>query len=383
MSPQKTPQVVGKLLDLDGNEDFVRGLLNSVGHACPVEELVEQVERRNRLRLLQPWLEARIATGNQEVGTHNAIGKIYVTLNRDPVSFLTNDQWYDPQVLGKYCEKLDPSLAFLAYKRAGGSCDADLIRVTTENGLFKDQARYLVEKQDLELWTTVLNPVEGEAESAEANRRQLIDQVVQTALPETKNPDHVSTTVKAFMAADLPHELIELLERIVLQGSDFSENKNLQNLLILTAIKADKERVMEYVNRLDNFDGPEIAKIAVSDQYGLYEEGFVIYTKFAKLAEGAAADELNVSAVGVLVDMVRAMDRASEFAERVDAAPVWSRLAKAQLGEGLLAPAIGSYLKADDPADHADVVRAAEAADASRDRAELVRCPFEGTACAF
>ena len=74
------------------------------------------------------------------------------------------------------------------------------------------------------------------------NRRSLIDQVVQTALPETRDPDHVSTTVKAFMAADLPHELIELLERIVLQGSDFSENKNLQNLLILTAIKADKER---------------------------------------------------------------------------------------------------------------------------------------------
>jgi len=38
VSPQKTPAVVGKLLDLDGNEDFVRGLLNSVGHACPVDE---------------------------------------------------------------------------------------------------------------------------------------------------------------------------------------------------------------------------------------------------------------------------------------------------------------------------------------------------------
>lgn len=50
------------------------------------------------------------------------------------------------------------------------------------------------------------------------------------------------------------------------QGSDFSENKNLQNLLILTAIKADRERVMDYVNRLDNFDGPEIAKIAASEQ---------------------------------------------------------------------------------------------------------------------
>ena len=49
---------------------------DSVGHACPVDELVEQVERRNRLRLLQPWLEARVATGNTETATHNAIGTL-------------------------------------------------------------------------------------------------------------------------------------------------------------------------------------------------------------------------------------------------------------------------------------------------------------------
>jgi len=361
VSPQKTPVVIGKLLDLDANEDFIRTLLNSVGHACPVDDLVEQVERRNRLRLLQPWLEARIATGNQETGTHNAIGKIYVTLNRDPVSFLTNDQYYDPKTLGKYCEKLDPSLAFLAYKRAAGECDEDIIRVTTENGLFKDQARYLVEKQDLELWAVALK--QSDDPNDDANRRSLIDQVVQTALPETKDPDHVSTTVKAFMAADLPSELIELLERIVLQGSDFSENKNLQNLLILTAIKADKERVMEYINRLDNFDGPEIAKIAISDQYALYEEGLVIYTKFAKRAEGQEATDLNVAAVGVIVDMLRNMERASEFAERVNESAVWGRLAKAQLAENLMAPAIASYIKANDPANFQEVIEAAERAD--------------------
>mmetsp|Transcript_20888 Transcript_20888/g.27094 ORF Transcript_20888/g.27094 Transcript_20888/m.27094 type:complete len:1733 (+) Transcript_20888:121-5319(+) len=362
VSPQQTPVVVGKLLDLDCNEDFIRGLLNSVGHACPVEELVVQVEHRNRLRLLQPWLEARIATGNTEMGTHNAIGKIYVTLNRDPVSFLTNDQYYDPKVLGKYCEKLDPSLAFLAYKRANGECDDDLIRVTRENGLFKDLARYLVERQDLELWATVLQASDEPTE--DSNRRALIDQVVQTALPETKDPDHVSTTVKAFMAADLPQELIELLERIVLHGSDFSENKNLQNLLILTAIKADKERVMEYINRLDNFDGPEIAKIAISDQYELYEEGFIIYNKFAKQTKDIEeATKLNVCAVGVLVDMIQSLERASEFAERVNVAPVWSRLAKAQLDEGLMTAAIASYIKAGDPTSYREVIEAAERAD--------------------
>lgn len=57
-----------------------------------------QVERRNRLRLLQPWLEAMVSTGNTETATHNAIGKIYVTLNKDPVTFLTNNQFYDPKV---------------------------------------------------------------------------------------------------------------------------------------------------------------------------------------------------------------------------------------------------------------------------------------------
>lgn len=45
------------------------------------------------------------------------------------------------------------------------------------------------------------------------------------------------------MAARLESELIELLEKIVLQNSAFSNNANLQNLLILTAIKADRSRV--------------------------------------------------------------------------------------------------------------------------------------------
>ena len=83
----------------------------------------------------------------------------------------------------------------------------------------------------------------NEGDPEPPSRRYLLDQVVQTALPEAKNPDEVSSTVKAFMACDMPEELIELLERIVLQGSEFSNNKNLQNLLILTAIRANKTKV--------------------------------------------------------------------------------------------------------------------------------------------
>jgi len=113
----------------------------------------------------------------------------------------------------------------------------------------------LVERQNEELWAKVLTP-------ENTNRKMVIDQVVSTALPESNNAEDVSCTVKAFMAAELPEELIELLERIVLHNSGFSNNKNLQNLLILTAIKADKGKVMDYINRLDSYDGQELAKIA-------------------------------------------------------------------------------------------------------------------------
>lgn len=137
--------------------------------------------------------------------------------------------------------------------------------------MFKTEARYLVRRRNPELWAVVLD-VDNQY------RRSLIDQVVQTALNETQDPEDVSVTVKAFMSADLPNELIELLEKIVLENSVFSEHRNLQNLLILTAIKADQTRVMEYITRLDNYDAPDIANIAISSE--LFEEAFAIFKKF-------------------------------------------------------------------------------------------------------
>lgn len=55
--------------------------------------------------------------------------------------------------------------------------------------------------------------------------------------------------------------------------------RNLQNLLILTAMKVDHTRVMEYISRLDNYDAPDVADIAISN--ALYEEAFTIFCKFA------------------------------------------------------------------------------------------------------
>ena len=75
----------------------------------------------------------------------------------------------------------------------------------------------------MELWAEVLN-------DENQYRRPLIDQVVQTALAETQDPEDISVTVKAFMAADLPNELIELLEKIVIDNSVFSDHRYISQL---------------------------------------------------------------------------------------------------------------------------------------------------------
>lgn len=194
--------------------------------------------------------------------------------------------------------------------------------------------RYLVERQCAELWAYVLrdeNPY----------RRSVIDQVVSSALPESSSADEVSAAVNAFISAQLPQELTELLEKIVLHNSDFSSNQNLQNLLILTAIKADPSRVMGYVNRLQNFDGAAIAQVA--QENGLREEALTIYRKFGLLAE-AADTLLEAAAAGGEHEL----ERAQEFAQRCGNAEVWRKLGRAQLQQGRVVEAVDSLIKAND-----------------------------------
>lgn len=118
------------------------------------------------------------------------------------------------------------------------------------------------------------------------------------------------------MAAELQLELISLLEKIVLHNSEFGQYKKLQNLLIITAIKADKSRVMDYINRLDNYDSKEIAQIALGDNYTLYEEAYIIYKK----------NGFNVEAIEVLLNNIDDISRAAEFAAKVNEPDVWTKL---------------------------------------------------------
>jgi len=146
------PQVLGTLLDMNAPEEFIRNLVQGVrapnGSTDFVQRLVAEVEKRNRLKLIRPWIEERIRDGSNDVHLHTGLAKIVVDLNLGPQQFLRDNQFYDPKEVGRYCETRDPQLAMLVYRRAAANAAdyaEDYIRVSSENGFFKDQAIFLVE----------------------------------------------------------------------------------------------------------------------------------------------------------------------------------------------------------------------------------------------
>lgn len=88
---------------------------------------------------MQPFLEARVHSGNTEPATHNALAKIYIDSNNNPERFLRENEFYDSHVVGRYCEKRDPHLACVAYER--GQCDEELVLVSVRGGEREGEGR--------------------------------------------------------------------------------------------------------------------------------------------------------------------------------------------------------------------------------------------------
>lgn len=341
VNPANTPQVIAGLLDVDCDENIIKSLLLSVLGRVPLKELVSEVEKRNRLKILLPFLEKTLEGGSTDQEVYNSLAKIYIDSNNSPEKFLQENNDYDTLSVGRYCEKRDPYLAYIAYSK-GGNND-ELINITNENKMYKYQARYLLAKSDFGLWAKVLSP-------DNEHRRQLIDQVISTGIPELSDPEPISVTVKAFMENDLPQELIELLEKIILEPSPFNDNTSLQGLLILTAIKADPTRVANYIEKLDKFDPAEIAPLCIDND--LLEEAFDVYDKF----------ELRSDAMKVLVEDIMSLDRGEQYAEKYDTSDLWYQLGTAQLNGLRIPEAIQSYVRSKNPGNFEQVIEIAERA---------------------
>ncbi|KNH08069.1 clathrin heavy chain protein [Perkinsela sp. CCAP 1560/4] len=335
--PNRMPEVVGILLDFNCDEELVKNLIESVGSMCASEELIAEVEKRNRVHMLQGWLENKLKEKSKEAAVHNALAKIYVNQGK-ALEFLSQNEYYDPLVIGNYCAHREPNIAFQAYSK--GKCDEELIKLSFDNGFFKQLAVYLVQRQKFDLWEKVFE---------RENRNPIIDAVIHHALPGSKNPEEVSVTVKAFMKAGLQEELTVLLEKIVMHGpKEFRQNKYLQNLLILTTIKTKNEKAIEYIEQLNSFDTKEIARAALANEQ--FEVAFAAWCK----------GDMEEEAMRVLTDKIGSLERSQAFAEKINTPSLWSILGEAYLSRNAIGAGVDALIRAENTDFLSQVAESAE-----------------------
>ena len=267
---------------------------------------------------------------------------IYIESNpKHAEDFLISNKHYDSKVVGSYCEERDPRFAVIAYRRANGKCDDELINITNKHAFWRDQAQYLVESVKPELWEIVLD-------ANNKNKKFLIDQKISVSLPLNRNSEEVRVTVKAFISSGLQSELLELLEKLVLHNPDFSRNKSLQNLLILTAITAAPKKVKGFLNKLDLYEGPKLAIKCI--EHFFIEEAYFIYEKIKDYT----------SAIDVNIKYMDYLKRATIFAEKINTPEVRSRIGRAKLNQGSIDEAIEAFIKSNDAKTYLDVISVAE-----------------------
>jgi clathrin heavy chain len=80
-NPTSSAVVLGTLIDLECDENYIKQILYNLRGNCQMETLIEEFEKRNRLRVLENWLDARVTEGNQLPDIHNALAKIKIDTN--------------------------------------------------------------------------------------------------------------------------------------------------------------------------------------------------------------------------------------------------------------------------------------------------------------
>jgi clathrin heavy chain len=339
-NPAMAGRVIGALIDIEAPTDYITKLLNSVQHTAPIDDLIRQTMKRERLKLLEPILYSRAQAGSVDAATNNGLVLLAVLSNRNGEKALRENQYYDPKFVGEILAKRDAHLACIAF--AKGQCDDELLELTNQHQLYKEQARYCVGRQSPELWARVLT-------QDNEHMKLVVDAVISTALPECDDPDKVSQTVRAFIDADMPQFLLGLLEKVVLESPQFQNNTSLQNLLIITAIRSGTDRVLAYVTRLSDYSWEKICEHLINAQ--LYDEAIAAFKKF----------DQNVEAVRVMLIHKQSIQAAADWAAHCNEPAVWSEVGRAQLGAGQVVDAIESFLKAKDVKAYNEVIQAAEA----------------------
>jgi hypothetical protein len=111
---------------------------------------------------------------------------------------------------------------------------------------------------------------------------------------------------------------------------------------------------MEYINKLKNFNGNQLASICQEDQYALYDEALCIYKNFKE----------HVSAIKIMIyklnNLEGDMTAAYNYAEKIGSVEVWTELGTAQLDKNMLKECMTSFINAKNPSMYMMVINMAK-----------------------
>ena len=187
VNPKNASKVFESLLVLGVDEQYIKKLLNTVGPNCDIVDMVKRFESRKKLRILETWLNQRsIETKQPEI--HNALIKLAIDFGNQPEKLLRENRYYDVKEIGEFALSRDARLAIIAYQRDFGQHDDEIIKITNSNALYRLQAVYLVQRQNIQLWKKALSE-ENEY------RQHIIELLVSSILPESKEVEQVSCAV--------------------------------------------------------------------------------------------------------------------------------------------------------------------------------------------
>ena len=192
---------------------------------------------------------------------------------------------------------------------------------------YKRISSICIEKQSQEIWSSVILP-------NNKNSKHVVDAIISIICDY---PDQIFQTVKFFIDAQIPSYLLNIVEKTVFEFPPFQHNTSLQNLLICTAIKSERERVMKYVTQFNDYTSDKISQLLIESN--LFDEAIAVYKKFGQ----------NIEAVRIMINNKNDIKQAADFARICDDPNIWDLVNKAQKNSNTKTPSVVDPLKIHDP----------------------------------
>ncbi|KAL0237254.1 hypothetical protein PCE1_000651 [Barthelona sp. PCE] len=314
-----TDVVFASLLDIGVASNEIQSLLLGLESQFNFEKVVSVFESKNSLKILKPVLENIIASNSIDPTIHTAYLKVLILEGSSKVKELlaTND-FYDTRGIGLFSENINPRYSVLCFKK--GQHWQEYVDLCVNNSFLKDLAVDAVqEKSILELCLT-------------AGHQDIIDMIINVGIDELSDPDLFSEIVQSFLHLSDPINLIKLLERVILRPTVFSDNEDLQTLLMGYAINNKSDSIMEYVETMDKYNIGKISKLAI--KANLFEEAFRMNVRFERYQD----------ALKILLKNIEDYERALEFVQKYNEVEHHKILGAYQIKRGLLIDAVSSFL---------------------------------------